>query len=61
MVIIKKMAGYKVSDIRWDGKKTDQAPVNNQLQKFSQVSTTAAHDPRDLRIKLDCHLQGSAK
>lgn len=34
-----KMAGYKVSNIRWDGKKTDQAPVNNQLQKFSQVST----------------------
>lgn len=38
MVIIKKMAGYKVSNIRWDGKKTDQAPVNNQLQKSLRLA-----------------------
>lgn len=38
MVIIKKMAGYKVSNIRWDGKKTDQAPVNNQLQKSVRLA-----------------------
>lgn len=33
-----KMAGYKVSNIRWDGKKTDQAPVNNQLQKSVRLA-----------------------
>lgn len=33
-----KMAGYKVSNIRWDGKNTDQAPVNNQLQKSVRLA-----------------------
>lgn len=32
------MAGYKVSNIRWDRKKTDQAPVNNQLQRSVRLA-----------------------
>lgn len=43
-----KMAGYKVSNIRWDGKKTDQAPVNNQLQKSVRLALLL-HTIQDIR------------